>query len=79
MVPVGGRFRAERKRIIELAGKYRLAAIYPTKDYVDEGGLMSYGVNYTDQYQRAAVYVDKILKAPNRLICQCSRRRSLSL
>ena len=62
MVPVGGRFRAERKRIIELAVKYRLAAIYPTKDYVDEGGLMSYGVNYTDQYQRAAVYVDKILK-----------------
>jgi putative tryptophan/tyrosine transport system substrate-binding protein len=62
MAPAGGRFRAERKRIVELAVKYRLAAIYPTKDYVDEGGLMSYGVDYTDQYQRAAVYVDKILK-----------------
>jgi ABC-type uncharacterized transport system substrate-binding protein len=62
MMPAGGRFRAERKRIVELAVKYRLAAIYPTKDYVDEGGLMSYGVEYTDQYRRAAVYVDKILK-----------------
>jgi ABC-type uncharacterized transport system substrate-binding protein len=62
MTPAGGRFRAERKRIVELAVKYRLAAIYPTKDYVDEGGLMSYGVDYTDQYRRAAVYVDKILR-----------------
>jgi putative tryptophan/tyrosine transport system substrate-binding protein len=62
MTPAGGRFRAERKRIVELAGKYRLPGIYPTKDYVDEGGLMSYGVDYDDQYRRAAVYVDKILK-----------------
>src|SRR5262245_24466339 len=62
MTPAGGRFRAERKRIVELAVKYRLPAIYPTKDYVDEGGLMSYGVDYDDQYRRAAVYVDKILK-----------------
>jgi putative tryptophan/tyrosine transport system substrate-binding protein len=62
MTPAGGRFRAERKRIVELAGKYRLPGIYPTKDYVDEGGLMSYGVDYGDQYRRAAVYVDKILK-----------------
>jgi putative ABC transport system substrate-binding protein len=62
MIPAGGRFRAERKRIVELAVKYRLPAIYPTKDYVDEGGLMSYGVDFGDQYRRAAVYVDKILK-----------------
>jgi len=62
MMPAGGRFRAERKRIVELAVKYRLPAIYPTKDYVDEGGLMSYGVDYDDHYRRAAVYVDKILK-----------------
>ena len=55
-------FFAERKRIVELATKYRLPAIYPQKEYVDEGGLMSYGVDYTDLYRRAAVYVDKILK-----------------
>jgi putative ABC transport system substrate-binding protein len=55
-------FFAERKRIVELAGKYRLPAIYPQKEFVDEGGLMSYGADYDDLYRRAAVYVDKILK-----------------
>jgi ABC-type uncharacterized transport system substrate-binding protein len=55
-------FSAERKRIVELAGKYRLPAIYAQKEYVDEGGLMSYGTDYIDLYRRAAVYVDKILK-----------------
>ncbi len=56
------RLFAERKRIVELAGKYRLPAIYFQKEFVDEGGLMSYGADYTDLYRRAAVYVDKILK-----------------
>jgi putative tryptophan/tyrosine transport system substrate-binding protein len=60
--PSGRRFFGERKRIAELAGKYRLPAIYPQKEYVDEGGLMSYGEDVTDQYRSAAVYVDKILK-----------------
>jgi putative tryptophan/tyrosine transport system substrate-binding protein len=55
-------FFAERKRIVELAGKYRLPGIYPQKEFVDEGGLMSYGADNTDLYRRAAVYVDKILK-----------------
>jgi putative ABC transport system substrate-binding protein len=55
-------FFTERKRIVELAGKYRLPAIYPGKEYVNEGGLMSYGEDVADQYRRAAVYVDKILK-----------------
>jgi ABC-type uncharacterized transport system substrate-binding protein len=59
----GGRvFFAERRRIVELAGKYRLPAIYPQKEFVDEGGLMSYGTDYDDLYRRAAFYVDKILK-----------------
>lgn len=55
-------FFAERKWIAELAGKYRLPAIYYQKEFVDEGGLMFYGVEYDDLYRRAAVYVDKILK-----------------
>jgi putative ABC transport system substrate-binding protein len=55
-------FFAERQRIVELAGKHQLPAIYPQKEFVDEGGLMSYGVDYDDLYRRAAVYVDKILK-----------------
>jgi putative ABC transport system substrate-binding protein len=53
---------SERKRIVGLAGKYRLPAIYVQKEFVDEGGLMSYGADYDDLYRRAAVYVDKILK-----------------
>jgi putative tryptophan/tyrosine transport system substrate-binding protein len=55
-------FFAERKRIVELAGKYGLTAIYTQKEFVVEGGLMSYGVDSLDLHRRAAVYVDKILK-----------------
>src|SRR5262247_3285037 len=55
-------FLAERKRIVELAGKHRLPAIYPQKGFVDEGGLMSYGADTADLYRGAALYVDKILK-----------------
>jgi putative tryptophan/tyrosine transport system substrate-binding protein len=59
----GGRtFFAERKRVVELAAKYRLPAIYFQKEFVDEGGLMFYGADFVDLYRRAAVYVDKILK-----------------
>ncbi len=59
---VTNRFFAERKRIVELAGKYRFPAIYPQDDFVEAGGLMSYGADFDDLYRRAAVYVDKILK-----------------
>jgi len=62
MTTPGNRFFAERKRIVELAVKYGFPAIYPQKEFVDEGGLMSYGADYIDLYRRAAVYVDKILK-----------------
>ena len=62
MTTGGPFFLAARKRIVELAGKYRLPAIYPQKEFVDEGGLMFYGADYADLYRRAAVYVDKILK-----------------
>jgi ABC-type uncharacterized transport system substrate-binding protein len=62
MTPAGRRFSDERKLIVELAVKYRLPIIYPQKEYVDEGGLMFYGADYTDGYRLAAVYVDKILK-----------------
>jgi putative ABC transport system substrate-binding protein len=55
-------FFAERKRIVELAGKYRLPAIYFQKEFVDEGGLMSYGADFDDLYRKAAHYVDRILK-----------------
>jgi ABC-type uncharacterized transport system substrate-binding protein len=62
MTTPGSRFFAERKRIVELAGKYRLPAIYPQKEFVEAGGFMSYGADMEDLYRRAAAYVDKILK-----------------
>ena len=55
-------FFAERKRIVELATKHRLPAIYTWKEYVDEGGLMFYGADYEDLFRKSAHYVDKILK-----------------
>ena len=55
-------FFSERKRIVELATKYRLPAIYVSKEFVDEGGLMSYGADWDDLIRGAAGYVDKIFK-----------------
>src|SRR5262245_11001007 len=62
MTTVGRSFFGDRKRVVELAGKYRLPAIYFQKEFVDEGGLMSYGVEHTDLFHRVVLYVDKILK-----------------
>jgi putative ABC transport system substrate-binding protein len=53
---------ANRKRTVGFAAKSRLPAIYPQGEYVEDGGLMSYGTNVADLYRRAATYVDKILK-----------------
>jgi len=53
---------AQRKSIIVLAANYKLPAIYAQKEFVEDGGLMSYGTDRRDQYRRAAFYVDKILK-----------------
>jgi len=49
-------------RIVALAAKHKLPVMYPGKEHVDAGGLMSYGVSSTDLYRRAATYVDKIIK-----------------
>jgi putative tryptophan/tyrosine transport system substrate-binding protein len=52
----------QRKPIIDLAVKNRLPAIYSTPEFVEDGGLMTYGVSLNDLFRRAAIYVDKILK-----------------
>jgi len=52
----------ERRRLVDLAAKNRLPAVYGLREYVDAGGLLSYGPNGVDLYRRAATYVDKILK-----------------
>jgi putative ABC transport system substrate-binding protein len=51
-----------RGQLVELATKHRLPSLYPNRENVDEGGLMSYGANVPDLYRRAASYVDKILR-----------------
>ena len=51
-----------RRRILELAAKNRIPAIYTLRENPDAGGLMSYGTNFNDLWRRAATYVDKILK-----------------
>ena len=55
-------FYSQRTTLARLALQSRLPAIYGTRAFAEEGGLMSYGVNYADQLRRAAGYVDKILK-----------------
>jgi putative tryptophan/tyrosine transport system substrate-binding protein len=55
-------FFGERRRLVDLAAKHRLPAVYQWREFVDAGGLMSYGPNRPDWYRRAATYVDKILK-----------------
>jgi putative tryptophan/tyrosine transport system substrate-binding protein len=54
--------QANHRLIIDLAAKHRLPAIYATREFVDAGGLVAYGVSYPHLYHRAATYVDKILK-----------------
>ncbi len=53
---------ANRKQVVELAAKNRVPAMYPFTEFVDAGGLMSYGPNLAANFRRAATYVDKILK-----------------
>lgn len=55
-------FFVNRKKIIELVDKHRLPSIYVSKEYVQSGGLISYGSSYTDLARRAAGHVDKIIK-----------------
>jgi putative tryptophan/tyrosine transport system substrate-binding protein len=56
---------SHRKQIIELAARYRLPAIGATRDFADDGGLLTYGANPSELYQWAASYVDQILKGAN--------------
>ena len=61
-VSAGAIFLEQRKRLADLATENRLPAVYWAKDFVEAGGLMSYGADWSDLYRRAAIHVDKILK-----------------
>jgi len=62
LVVSDGLFTLHRARLAELAARSRLPAVYNAREYVEAGGLMSYGPSFSDQWRRAATYVDKILK-----------------
>jgi putative tryptophan/tyrosine transport system substrate-binding protein len=53
---------ARRRQLVELAGRHAMPVIYPGKDFVDVGGLMSYGASVVDLHRQAGIYVGKILK-----------------
>jgi len=62
LVRIGALTQASRRAIVEAAAKHKLPAIYASRQFVDAGGLASYGVNTPQMYYRAAAFVDKILK-----------------
>ena len=54
--------QTNRRLVVELAAKHRLAAMYAASEFVHEGGLVTYSVSYPDLYRRAATFIDKIFK-----------------
>jgi putative ABC transport system substrate-binding protein len=70
-----------RELIINLAARHKLPAIYPFRYFAEAGGLVAYGPDAADQYRRAAVYVDRILKGakPGELPVEQSTRLTLSV
>jgi putative ABC transport system substrate-binding protein len=73
--------QSNRDAIVELAAKYRLPAMYSAREFVDGGGLVSYGVNYSDLYYRAAGFADRIFKGarPAELPIERPAKFSLSI
>jgi putative ABC transport system substrate-binding protein len=65
LVPPDTTFCSRRRQIADLAATTRLPGIYGYREHVEVGGLMSYGADIADQYRRAAIYVDDILKVHN--------------
>jgi putative tryptophan/tyrosine transport system substrate-binding protein len=68
-------------KIVALAARYRLPAVYPFRDFTDAGGLLSYGNDLLDSFHRAATYVDRILKGatPNELPVQAPVKFELAI
>ena len=65
LVGIDATTQANGAMIIELAAKEKIATTYPSREFVDAGGLFSYGVSYPDLYRRSAGLIDKIFKGAN--------------
>jgi putative ABC transport system substrate-binding protein len=66
LVVIADRFLlSNRKRIVAFAAQHRLPAMYPFREFADEGGLVVYGPNFADMFRRAGRYIDRILKGTN--------------
>ena len=72
---------AHRAEVIALAARHQLPAVYPQRHYVEAGGLLYYGFDFTDNYRRAAAYVDRILKGekPSELPIQAPVKFELTI
>jgi putative tryptophan/tyrosine transport system substrate-binding protein len=73
-----GLINSHRKQILDFAAANRLPGMYPYREFVDAGGLMSYAPRYRGLFRRATVYVDKFCKGSSLPICPSSNRRSSS-
>jgi putative ABC transport system substrate-binding protein len=62
IIAAGSASAVHRNQVIALAARHKLPAVYANGDFVKGGGLISYGLNFVDQYRRAAAYVDRILR-----------------
>jgi putative ABC transport system substrate-binding protein len=63
-------FNSQRERIVALAARYKIPAIYEARGYAASGGLMTYGPNIPDMYRQVGLYTGQILKGSNRPICR---------
>jgi len=78
LVTADGTHQLRQAWFVDFAARRRLPALYHLREYAEAGGLMSYGASVTDNYRRAAAYVDKILRGRSPLTCPLSSRQSSS-
>jgi putative ABC transport system substrate-binding protein len=77
-VTAGPQMGANRKRFAAFALKNRLPSTNPNRNFVDAGGLMYYGADFTERYRRVATYIDRILKGAKQQTCPWNSQRSSS-
>ena len=67
-------FMTRRAQLVGLAASHKMPVVYPFREFVDDGGLMSYGPSLTSAYRRAGVHAGRILKGAKPASCRSNRR-----